>query len=156
MKSKKQENTCAVSLERLPRIKKRKAASPVTGAASAQQRVMLDRARHEMHVSGSLRCRRGGSCAKGGATTASIWDHWEIVPRQRRQRYHRVRWTFFWFPHPDVMQCRQKEFRFRFKDRTTALTPAIQERILNDYRSMPIDLATFGGGDKIKGQWELP
>lgn len=135
---------------------KRKAARPIIGAANAQQRAMLDRAAHEMQVTGPLRFRRGGYCREGGAMTASIWDHWEIVPRQRRQRYHRVRWIFFWFPQPDMMQCHQKEFPVRSKDRTPELTPEIQERILNHYRSMPIELATLGGGDKFNGKWELP
>jgi len=135
--------------------RKRRAARPVTGAANAQQRATLDRAQHEMQISAPLRFRRGGYCAEGFTTTASIWDHWEIVPRQGRQRYHRVWWTFFYFPHPAVLQCRQKEFGFRFKDMTTELTPEIQRRILNRYRSMPIDLAIFGCGDKIKGEWEV-
>ena len=99
----------------MPRLGKRKAASRVTGAANPQQRAMLERARHEMHVSGPLRFRRGGYCAAGGATTASIWDHWEIVPQQGRQRYHRVRWTYFWFLYSDVLECRQKDFRLTLR-----------------------------------------
>ena len=109
-------------------------------------RLLVERTRREMNLNGSLRFNPGGNCSEGGATTLPHWDHWQIIHRQPRQRYHTARWTYFYWVQQDKrLYCRQKDFRFYFKDKTTELTPEIQERILNGARRRTLDLLLFGG-----------
>src|SRR5947207_9493547 len=89
-------------------------------------RLLVERTRREMNLNGSLRFNPGGKCSEGGATTLSYWDHWQIIHRQPRQRSHTARWTYFyWVPQDNRLYCRQRDFRFYFKDKTTELTPEI-------------------------------
>ena len=115
--------------------RKRKADSRVTGAANAPQHELLERARREMHLKARLRFRGGGRCADTGVITASIWDHWQIIPRQYRQRYYTAPWTYFWFPTETVLECREKDFRFTTKQ---PLDRHFERRILDDYCSRPL------------------
>jgi hypothetical protein len=117
-------------------------------------RLLVERARREMNVTGPLRFIPGGKCPDGGAIVAPYWDHWQIIHRQPRQRYHTARWAYLWFPTKNMLECRQKDFRFTVS--RGDLTRHDERRILNRYRRMPLDLALLGGGGKIKGQWELP
>src|SRR5438105_4874712 len=104
-------------------------------------RLLVELARREMNLNGPLRFHQGGKCSVGCATTLPHWDHWQIIHRQPRQRYHTARWTYFYWVQQDKrLYCRQKDFRFYFKDKTTELTPEIQKRILNGYRGMAVGL----------------
>src|SRR6266478_5617225 len=80
-------------------------------------RLLVERTRREMNLNGSLRFNPGGNCSEGGATTLPHWDHWQIIHRQPRQRYHTARWTYLWFPTKNVLECRQKDFRFKTSEK---------------------------------------
>ncbi len=119
-------------------------------------RLLVERARREMNLNGSLRFDPGGKCSEGGATTLTLphWDHFQLIPRQFRQRKHTVRWTYFyWVQQDNRLYCRQKDFRLTSEKEK--LDTEDERRILAHFQGTPFDLLWIGGGGKFKGQWEL-
>jgi hypothetical protein len=88
-----------------------------------------------------------GRCPDTGNWIQAWWQHWQIIPKHGRQRYHTARFHIFQRKKSEIC-CWQIDHRFTDAHELTAASEA---KILKHFESLPLDLVMIGRPAKFVG-----
>jgi hypothetical protein len=94
----------------------------------------------EIGLKGKIRFVPAGRCRDTGNWIQAWWQHWQIIPKHGRQRYHTARFHIFQRNKIGIA-CWYTDHRFTSKQE---LTPDWAGEILKNYERLPLELVQIG------------